>query len=439
MKKILTIILVVAMLISTFVSCNKDKGENGDSTLPGNVSDNSAGSTPSQDTPGNDGENTVKAIDYLNDDLSEYIEIDEKYYKNYTVVIDPNRITKLDVENQIIQILCYYKNKEAVEGDGIVSVGDVVEIYYKGYYLEDGKKVYFDGGSNDVEGAKAYSLEIGSGGFIAGFEYNLIGVNANEHSETPVLVESFFPENYHTPALAGVTAYFEVRIVGITEYDAPEFDEAFIKETLEITEESVANYEGETIVDKVRSLLADMYLHNNNLDEESLKAKALKESILGGMVIKNMPQSEIDGIYNSIVADINDMYTYYQYYYTYDQLASMYLSKYYGINSGNDWKAALKSYAEEQVLFSMAIFYIMDKENMMPSETEYNEMFDDYLKSALEESGITKDKYQTEQEYIDACEKYRNNIITKNGESYFRELLYYRHTYATLLSLAVVS
>jgi hypothetical protein len=96
-----------------------------------------------------------------------------------------------------------------------------------------------------------------------------------------------------------------------------------------------------------------MYLYDNNLDEESLKAQALKESILSGMVIKNMPQSEIDGVYNQIVSEIDDVYAYYQYYYTYDQLASLYLSQYYGINGGSDWKAAVKSYAEEQILFSI--------------------------------------------------------------------------------------
>ena len=438
MKKILILILVISLMLASFSSCKNDEDKNnsdaGAVTPPSNDSGDNKGESPDDTPPADD---TQTPIDYLNDDLSQYISIDEKYYKGYTVTLDPNRVSVLDVENNIIQILCSSKNKESIDGDGIVSVGDVVDIYYKGYYMSDDEKVYFKGGSNEEE-AKPYSLEIGSGGFIPGFEYNLIGVNSSEYADKTVLVETYFPEKYHEPTLAGVTAYFEVRIVSITEYEAPELDEAFITETLKITEDDLKDYEGDNIVEKFRSLVKEKVMYENGLDPDTLTALTLQNSILEGTVIKKMPSGEVDEIYNTIVSNIDGMYAYYQYYYTYDQLATIYLSEYYGIVAGDDWRTALRTYAEQQVTYMLAIFYIMDKESLRPTEEQYNTMFDEYLAAALEDAGITPDTYDTEEEYASARETYKNKLLKNNDESYFREMLYYRYVHEILMSYADV-
>ena len=118
----------------------------------------------------------------LDEDISQYIEIDEKYYKGYDVLVDSNRVTDFDINNEINKVLCSNKNKTAVERDGVISVGDVAKIYYRGYYLgENGEKIYFNGGCN-FPSANPSELEIGLGSFISGFEYNLIGMNKDNYA-----------------------------------------------------------------------------------------------------------------------------------------------------------------------------------------------------------------------------------------------------------------
>ena len=107
--------------------------------------------------------NKETSVNFLKDDLSAYVQIDPQYYKGYTVVNNIN----VFVGNEIIKALYKHRSAEPVEGDGIISVGDEVSIFYKGYYMNGEAKVYFDGGSN--MGQSAYKLGIGSGGFIPGF------------------------------------------------------------------------------------------------------------------------------------------------------------------------------------------------------------------------------------------------------------------------------
>lgn len=434
MKRIFILLLISVLLVLSFASCGKDDK---DTDIKNNPSDNSGNtdSTGDENPDGDTEEGTP--VDYLNDDLSEYVSIDEKYYKNYIVTLDPDMVS-FYAENSIIQMLCEYKNKESIEGDGIVSVGDVVDIYYKGYYMSGDKKVYFDGGSNEGTG-KPYTLEIGSGGFIPGFEYNLMGVKAADYSSTPVVIETYFPKDYREPSLAGVTAYFEVRIVALTEYDAPKLNDAFITDKLEITLEDLAEFEGNSLSEKFIAFMREKAMYDNGLDQQTLTNEALRDAIFDGVVVKKLPSFDVDGIYNSILSNIDSMYQYYQYYYTYDQLASLYLSQYFGLAVGDDWKADLREYAEKQVTYMLAIFYIIDKENLVPTEEEYNALFDEYFLEALTEAGITADKYQTEDEYKNACEQYKAQMIENNGEDYFKQLIYYSYAHNILSSYATIA
>ena len=128
---------------------------------------------------------STKTLDYLNDNLSTYVNVPKSLYTNYKVNVDLPEISEDDIEYEIVKILCQNKKYHVnAEGKDIlpinrpwgvkISAGDVVNIYYRGYTLaEDGvTKQYFDGGCNFAE--ELYALEIGSAKFIPGFEYNLI-------------------------------------------------------------------------------------------------------------------------------------------------------------------------------------------------------------------------------------------------------------------------
>ena len=88
-----------------------------------------------------------------------------------------------------------------------------------------------------------YSLEIGSGSFIPGFEEQVIGLEAGAEKD----IEVTFPEEYHAEELAGKPATFKVKVHEIKAKELPELDDEFAKdvdeeaETLEELKTSITN------------------------------------------------------------------------------------------------------------------------------------------------------------------------------------------------------
>ena len=91
------------------------------------------------------------------------------------------------------------------------------------------------------EGGKGtdYSLTIGSGSFIPGFEEQLIGAEIDKEMEVNVT----FPEEYHAKELAGKPAVFKCTIKTIKERELPELDDEFASEVSEC--ETLEEYRAE--------------------------------------------------------------------------------------------------------------------------------------------------------------------------------------------------
>lgn len=127
-----------------------------------------------------------KFFSYEKSDLTEYIELDEKDYKNLTFDIDIAKPKDIDVDVAILSLLAAEKGAVRYNGSTVlthftITPGTVVNIWYRGYLLDDnGEKVPVDGMSNFTD-TSASSLEIGSGGFIPGFELGLVGINTADY------------------------------------------------------------------------------------------------------------------------------------------------------------------------------------------------------------------------------------------------------------------
>ncbi len=111
--------------------------------------------------------------------------------------------------------------------DRAVKSGDDTVIDFEGFI--DGKA--FEGGKGEN-----YSLTIGSGMFIAGFEDQLIGKNIGEDVEVNVT----FPEDYQAKELAGKPAMFKVVVREIKEKELPALDDEFAAEVSEF--DTLAEY-----------------------------------------------------------------------------------------------------------------------------------------------------------------------------------------------------
>ena len=128
-----------------------------------------------------------KRVDYMNDNLGKYVYVSPDDYLNITAdALSVEPISELDLEVKILSLLAKHKGEVKYGGKFVknqnINAGDVVYIYYRGYTLnEDGSRNYFDGGCN-FSSTDPSELEIGSGNFVKGFEYNMIGKNPKDYS-----------------------------------------------------------------------------------------------------------------------------------------------------------------------------------------------------------------------------------------------------------------
>ncbi|MCR8998391.1 trigger factor, partial [Brevibacillus laterosporus] len=104
--------------------------------------------------------------------------------------------------------------------EGPAAIGDSANIDFEGF--QDG--VAFEGGK-----AEDYSLELGTGTFIAGFEEQVVGMAIGEEKEITVT----FPDEYHSPNLAGKEAMFKVKLNSLKRKNLPELDDEFAKDVSE--------------------------------------------------------------------------------------------------------------------------------------------------------------------------------------------------------------
>ncbi len=100
---------------------------------------------------------------------------------------------------------------------GEVAEGSFAVIDFEGFI--DGEP--FEGGKGE-----GYTLEIGSGSFIPGFEEGLVGAKAGETRDVNVT----FPEEYHAEHLAGKPAVFKVTVHEVKKKELPELNDEFAQQ-----------------------------------------------------------------------------------------------------------------------------------------------------------------------------------------------------------------
>ena len=143
-------------------------------------------------------------------------------YKGIELTKEEVSITDEEVENELKRLQEKHSSIEEVEEGAKVKDGDTILLNFKGMV----DKVPFEGGT-----AEDYNLQVGSKSFIDGFEEQLIGMGINEEKTIQVK----FPEEYHSPDLAGKDAEFEVKINEIREKKLPELNDEFADNTSEFS------------------------------------------------------------------------------------------------------------------------------------------------------------------------------------------------------------
>ncbi len=171
-----------------------------------------------------------------------------------------------EVQQALERVAKQQRKSETVER--AAETGDVVVIDFKGSV--DGKE--FPGGS-----AEGYSLELGTGSFIPGFEDQVVGAKARETRTVAVT----FPADYGAAGLAGKAASFEVAVKEVRALQPQPIDD------------SLAAAVGMEKLDELRQSLSEQIERNY----DDLARQRLKRTLLDRLAEKHefaVPQGMVD-------------------------------------------------------------------------------------------------------------------------------------------------
>jgi FKBP-type peptidyl-prolyl cis-trans isomerase (trigger factor) len=145
-----------------------------------------------------------KNFDYHKSDLSKYISLPEEVYKNYSMSLNISKPRDIDVDIATLSMVTADKSKQplyegALQRDVAITAGDIVNIYYRGYIIQDGRqKTVVSNLANDTY----TSFEIGGCAFpspnypVRGVENALLGIVPSEHTKFERIKDGDVKENY---------------------------------------------------------------------------------------------------------------------------------------------------------------------------------------------------------------------------------------------------
>ncbi|MEW9675440.1 trigger factor [Lentibacillus sp. L22] len=263
-------------------------------------------------------------------------------YKGLEVEEQDTTVTDEDVDHEIEHQRQHHAEL-IVKEEGTIEEGDTVVIDFEGFI--DGEP--FEGGKGDN-----FSLEIGSGQFIPGFEEELIGKGSDEETEINVT----FPEDYHAEELAGKEATFKVKIHEIKTKELPELDDEFAKDVDEEVETL------DELKQKTRENLEAQAKQNaENQKQESLISQATDNAQV------DIPSAMIDTELDRMVKEFEQRL----------QMQGMTLEMYQQF-SGQDEQALreqLKDDAEQRVKSNLVLEAIFNQEGLeVTDEDAENEL-----------------------------------------------------------------
>ncbi len=247
-------------------------------------------------------------------------------------------VTDEEIEAEVNAVADRNSRMVTVE-DRAAAMGDTAVIDFDGYV--DGKA--FDGGKGE-----SYSLALGSGSFIPGFEEQVAGHNTGDEFDVNVT----FPEDYHAEELKGKAATFKVKLHEIKVKEMPTVDDEFAKDVSEF--DTLADYKADLKAKaterKDKQAEADV---ENQLVEQLIEL--VKADIPNAMIDNRAKQSVEDFAYR-LQAQGMDLKTY---------------LKYTG-GSIDDFKNTFMPQAEAQVKIRLALEKIAELEKIEATEDELN-------------------------------------------------------------------
>ena len=213
-------------------------------------------------------------------------------YNGLTVEKTVHTVSDEAVEAELKRV--QERNARELTREGAAENGDIVDIDFEGFV--DG--VAFEGGK-----AEHYSLTLGSGSFIPGFEDQIVGHAAGEEFDVNVT----FPDGYsdstdasgNAVKLSGQKAVFTVTLNYISESVLPELTDSWVASTFGTSNNIYT-------VEALRAYYQDQ-LYTSNLNT------AVMDDLLENSTFKSIPQQVMDYQVNQCLNYYSTLAGYYGY------------------------------------------------------------------------------------------------------------------------------
>lgn len=265
-----------------------------------------------------------------------------KYY-GVEVVKESDEISEEEINSHIERELKNNSELEVIEGKPLEK-GNTAVFDFTGYV--DG--VEFEGGK-----AENYSLEIGSGQFIPGFEDQMVGMNTEEEKDINVT----FPEQYQAENLAGKPAVFKVKLHEIKQRVLPELNDDFVKglelENVNTVEEYKNHIKDVLAIDKKEA-------NENKFTDDVLQAVCNEAKV-------DIPEAMVENKLGQMVSQIENQAKAYGI--TADQLLS------FQGTTLEQYKEMMKPAAERYVLESVVLDAVKKAEKVKLVKADYDKYY----------------------------------------------------------------
>ncbi len=314
-------------------------------------------------------------------------EVEIEGYKGLAATKKPIDVTEEEINDEIKKVQQRNSRMVTVE-DRAAQDGDIAVIDFDGSV--DG--VAFEGGK-----AENYSLTLGAGQFIPGFEEQVIGHKTGDEFDINVK----FPDDYQAADLAGKDSVFKIKLHEIKMKELPELDDDFVKDVSEF--DTLESYK-QDIKEKLnasKETQAQDDVENQLIDQLIEKMKA------------EIPQAMFE---NRIDDDIRE-FAY--------RLQSQGLDidtymKYTGMTN-ESIRGQFQPQAERQVKVRLALEKIAELESIVPSEedinTEYEKLAKNYEMDADKVKGLIPQEELVKDLVVEkAINLVRDTAVVTEGE-----------------------
>ena len=265
-------------------------------------------------------------------------EVELGEYAGLTVTKEAKNVNEADVDAEVKRM--QDRNGRLLTREGAAENGDTVDIDFEGFV--DGKA--FEGGK-----AEHYSLVLGSGSFIPGFEDQVVGHSAGEEFDVNVK----FPEEYGAAELAGKDATFKIKLHEVKYKELPALDDDFAKD--------VSEYD---TLDELKDSIRNNIKTNLDKQDEQKVENDLMDQVIANMKA-DIPDAMVDSRIDELVQD-------FEYRISQQGLKLADYLKYMGMNI-EQFRAQFKEQADKQVKMRLAMEAIVAKEGITASDEEFEE------------------------------------------------------------------